>query len=202
MNKNLLTVFIKNPVAGNVKTRLAASIGDLNALHVYKSLLAYTREVSLNVNCDRQVWYSSKIDRRDSWSPKEFTKKLQRGDDLGERMAMAFREGFKDGYEKIVIIGSDCAALTSNHIEKAFNSLDQYDAVLGPSEDGGYYLLGLTIFSEEFFKNIEWSTPAVFDSTKRIFKKHEISCQILEELNDIDTIDDLRQSSLKIEAMK
>lgn len=201
MKKNLLLIFVKNPVAGEVKTRLAATIGNLNALQIYKTLLAHTRSVALNVNCDRQVWYSSKVDRRDAWEADKFDKKLQQGSDLGERMAYAFQQGFENKYEKIVIIGSDCAELSHNHIKSAFETLDDYDAVLGPSKDGGYYLLGLTGYQPEVFKDVEWSTPEVYAQTVDTFRQSNISYQVLETLNDIDTIDDLRESSLKIEAL-
>lgn len=202
MSKTLLMVFIKNPVAGRVKTRLAASIGDANALQIYKTLLDYTRRVAADVNSDRQVWYSSKIDRRDLWSENDFEKKLQSNGDLGERMTDAFQQGFSDGYEKIVIIGSDCAELTSEHVEKAFRALDSYEAVLGPSRDGGYYLLGLSCYIEEIFRNVEWSTANVFDVTTDILTKHSTSYDVLETLNDIDTIDDLRSSSLTFGALE
>ncbi|NBC26405.1 MAG: DUF2064 domain-containing protein [Bacteroidetes bacterium] len=202
MSKTLLMVFIKNPVAGRVKTRLAASIGDANALQIYKTLLDYTRRVATDVNSDRQVWYSSKIDRRDEWSEHEFEKKLQSKGDLGERMADAFQQGFSDGYEKVVIIGSDCAELTAAHIEEAFRALDNNEAVIGPSEDGGYYLLGLSGYIEEVFRNVEWSTAGVFNATTSILSQQATSYEVLERLNDIDTIDDLRSSSLTFGAIE
>lgn len=202
MSKTLLMVFIKNPVAGRVKTRLAASIGDANALQIYKTLLDYTRRVARDVNSDRQVWYSSKIDRRDEWSENEFEKKLQSKGDLGERMADAFQQGFSDGYEKVVIIGSDCAELTAAHIEEAFMALDNNEAVIGPSEDGGYYLLGLSGYIEEIFRNVEWSTASVFNATTRILSQQATPYQVLERLNDIDTIDDLKSSSLTFGAIE
>jgi len=202
MSKTLLMVFIKNPVAGRVKTRLAASIGDANALQIYKTLLDYTRRVAMDVNSNRQVWYSSKIDRRDDWSENDFEKKLQSKGDLGERMADAFQQGFRDGYENIVIIGSDCAELTAEHIEEAFRALDHNEAVIGPSDDGGYYLLGLSGYIKEIFRNVEWSTASVFNATTSILSQQATSYEVLERLNDIDTIDDLKSSSLTFGAIE
>lgn len=198
MNSDLLIVFIKNPVDGEVKTRLGASIGSTNALQVYKKLLDHTQEVAEQVDCDRQVWYSSMIDRRDSWNGEQFDKKLQKGDDLGERMSAAFREAFEAGYENAVIIGSDCADLTPGHIEKAFTVLDENDAVIGPSKDGGYYLLGLNNFREELFRDIVWSTPEVFEKTAEIFSRNGMKFKTLDTLNDIDTIEDLKQSNITL----
>lgn len=198
MDKNLLMIFIKNPVEGEVKTRLGASIGSTNALQIYKKLLAHTRDIALNVETDRQVWYSSMIDRRDSWNKEQFDKKLQNGSDLGERMSAAFQKAFEGGYEKVVIIGSDCADITIHHITKAFQALDTNDAVIGPSKDGGYYLLGISKYNPEIFIGISWSTPEVFEQTVGSFDDQELSYSVLEVLNDIDTIEDLRESNLSL----
>ncbi len=198
MEKNLLMIFIKNPVEGKVKTRLAASVGSTNALQVYKKLLRHTQDVAIQVDCDRQVWYSSMIDRRDSWNTDLFDKKLQQGDDLGERMSVAFRKGFETGYKNVVIIGSDCPDLTPQHIDKAFEELESNDAVIGPSKDGGYYLLGLTGVRPELFNDIAWSTPEVYEKTTELFGRLEMSFSTLEILNDIDTLEDLKKSGLTL----
>jgi len=198
MNSKLLIIFVKNPVAGEVKTRLAASIGDMNALQVYKSLLAHTRSVASEVEADRQVWYSSKIDRRDAWESELFEKRLQTGGDLGERMANAFSQGFEQGYRQIVIIGSDCAELTAGHIEEAYRHLENNDAVIGPSEDGGYYLLGLAQFQPEIFSGVEWSTPSVLNQTIEILEQNRIGFRQLETLNDIDNEEDFKKSDLTL----
>lgn len=198
MNSRLLIIFVKNPVAGEVKTRLAASIGDLNALQVYKSLLAHTRNIASDVVADRQVWYSSIIDRRDAWESQLFQKKLQSGNTLGERMGVAFSQGFEQRYRKIIIIGSDCAELTSKHIENAFDKLSHHTAVVGPAEDGGYYLLGLTEFRPELFGDVKWSTPEVFDQTMEIMEQNEMEYRLLETLNDIDTEEDFKKSGLTL----
>ncbi|REL24776.1 glycosyltransferase [Rhodohalobacter sp. SW132] len=199
MHSKLLLIFVKNPVAGEVKTRLARDVGSLNALQIYKQLLRYTREVASAADADRQVWYSSKIDRRDAWSEEQFLKKLQKGDNLGERMSEAFRQGFEQGYQKIVIIGSDCAELTAGHLERAYQALENRDAAIGPSEDGGYYLLGLTSFEPGLFRGVDWSTSHVFQQTLEKFEAFKMSYDVLETLNDIDTVDDLKRSSLGIQ---
>jgi len=198
MEKNLLMIFIKNPVAGEVKTRLGASIGSANALQVYKKLLSHTREIAVQVKCDREIWYSSMIDRRDSWNSDLFEKKLQQGRNLGVRMSRAFQQAFEAGYEKAVIIGSDCPELEPQHIEDAFDALRSEDAVIGPSEDGGYYLLGMKKYTPEIFSDIEWSTSSVFEETKRHFEQLGLTCKTLEVLNDIDTIEDLKKSDLSL----
>jgi len=198
MDKNLLIIFIKNPVEGKVKTRLGSSIGSTNALLVYKKLLAHTREVASQVEANRQVWYSSMIDHRDSWNKERFDKKLQSGSDLGERMSAAFQKAFEDGYENVVIIGSDCADITSRHIKDAFHALNTKDAVIGPSKDGGYYLLGISKYTPDIFTGISWSTQEVFEQTVSCFENLGLSYSVLDVLNDIDTIEDLRDSNLSL----
>lgn len=201
MKNELLIIFVKNPVAGKVKSRLAKSIGSDNALHIYKLLLRHTHSVACRVDTDVQVWYSSQIDRTDLWEEGDFVKYLQKGNNLGQRMAYAIHKGFSDGYERIAIIGSDCPELTPSNIKNAFSNLDDSDCVIGPASDGGYYLLGLRRFLPGIFEGIEWSEGSVLDDTLTTLEQQKISVKLLQELNDIDTIDDLRQSGLKIDAL-
>lgn len=200
MNRNLLMVFMKNPEINKVKTRLAASIGGQNALHVYRKLLEYTHGVvtGLSSIIDKQVWYSSQINRTDRWEKGGFYKHRQEGEDLGEKMAHAFREGFAAGYERIVIIGSDCPGLQTEHLEEAFEGLEKKDSVVGPAEDGGYYLLGLNAFYPSVFEGINWSKSSVLPQTMDRLKTERLSVYTLEQLNDIDTIEDLKKSGMPL----
>jgi len=195
--KSVLFVFVKNPEQGKVKTRLAADIGDEAALKVYNRLIEYTESIVSKVDVHKQVWYSDKTEEGDLWSEPDYEKRVQKGKNLGERMAGAFSENEKSGYGKQVIIGSDCSDLTTEHIEKAFEELDEYDVVLGPSEDGGYYLLGMRRFIPELFEGMSWSTDNLYHETLAKISELELSVAELEMLNDIDTLDDLNKSSLK-----
>lgn len=190
MNKNLILIFTRNPELGKVKTRLAASIGQENALQVYIELLQHTRKVVLETDYDKRVLYSDAINTKDMWNNHLFQKKEQFGKDLGVRMYNAFREGFEEGYQKIVIIGSDLITLEANDLKKAFTALDTNDVVIGPAEDGGYYLLGLKSIPENIFKNKEWGTHTVLKDTLKNIKNLKYS--LLEEKNDIDTFEDIK----------
>lgn len=192
----VLLIFIKNPELGKVKTRLAKSIGEDNALKVYKDLLKKTITVAEKTDVRRQVWYSSFIDYEDGISTESFEKFLQSGSDLGKRMKYSFQQVFEGGVERAVIIGSDCPDLNERIVENAFNRLKENDLVIGPSEDGGYYLLGMNRFFETLFDEIEWSTESVLEST--IQKANKIGLKVfqLPVLNDIDNIEDLKKSSL------
>lgn len=191
----LLMIFVKNPVKGKVKTRLAQTIGERKALKVYHRLLSVTRTITTPLQCCRQVWYSDYIEKQDLWEEGDFEKRLQRGNDLGERMEKAFKQAFSEGFEKVVIIGSDCAELTGDIIEEAFKSLDESEVVIGPSEDGGYYLLGMRSFCGDLFADIEWGTPTVYKHTINRIKERNLSLYLLPTLNDIDTEEDLIQSA-------
>ena len=193
-SKNLLLIFIKNPKPGKVKTRLAETVGKDKAYQIYLDLLNYTISESMKVDSARQVWYSSYIDRDDKIDEDSFQKSVQSGKDLGEKMMNAFAQGFKDGYGKIVIIGSDCPEIAASIIEDAFKKLDAFDVVLGPSEDGGYYLLGMRQLIPELFSNIDWSTERVLQQTMFAIQQKKLTWHQLPVLNDIDTEEDLIKS--------
>lgn len=190
MAQNLLLVFCKNPQLGKVKTRLAKGIGDKNALKIYQILLEKTAAVLAQLNCDITIYYSQSIIDDDVFSATAKEKKVQYGEDLGARMANAFQNGL-DTHEKVVIIGTDLWTLEAKDIEKAFAALENFTAVLGPSQDGGYYLLGLTRFIPELFQKKAWGTDEVLSKTKTNLKAEKLF--LLSEKNDIDTLDDLKQ---------
>lgn len=192
--EHLLMIFVKNPEKGKVKTRLAKSVGDLEALLVYKKLLYYTVQVASGVPVSRQIWYSSFIDYKDSIDQGVFEKRLQEGDDLGARMKKAFARAFDEGFDRVLIIGSDCPGLTEEVILNAFNVLDSHQVVIGPSEDGGYYLLGMRKFIPDLFADVNWSTETVYEKTVETVKNLGLSYSTLPVLNDIDTAADLRDS--------
>ncbi len=191
--KNAIIIFVRNPELGKVKTRLAKEIGDEMALQVYKELLQHTHDITSDLDCDRFVYYADSINENDLWENENFEKRLQNGDSLGNRMVAAFFELFQQGYSKVVIIGSDCPELTTFVMEDAFDKLDTADVVVGPSSDGGYYLLGLTNLIPELFKNKQWSTDTVLSDTIKDTVNLRKSCSFLTELSDIDTADDLRR---------
>lgn len=195
--KKLLLIFVKNPEKGKVKTRLAKTVGNEKAYQTYLKLLDFTINVAEDVQSHKQIWYSAFIDETDGFGEPKFEKKLQKGENLGERMLNAFRNGFEENFKKIVIIGSDCPGISTEIIEDAFTQLNNQDIVIGPSEDGGYYLLGLTRMLSEVFKDITWSTGKVFSETVNVLKQKNLNYGELPTLNDIDTEEDLRNSDFE-----
>ena len=189
MHKNLLLIFTRNPELGKAKTRLAKTVGNETALEIYKFLLNRTRDISSKVNADKAVYYSVKIRVNDIWDASIFQKHQQFGEDLGIRMQNAFKNGFDADYQKVMIIGSDLYDLSSKNIEKAFAELDENDVVIGPAEDGGYYLLGMNSLQEKIFENKNWGTESVRKDTLADLNDKKV--KLLAFKNDIDVYEDI-----------
>ncbi|OEK07872.1 glycosyltransferase [Flavivirga aquatica] len=190
MSENALIVFTRNPELGKCKTRLAKTVGDQTALDIYKFLLQHTADISKAVDTNRFVFYSENIIDNDIWDTKFFNKKLQKGEDLGERMQHAFTELLNANYNKVVIIGSDLYDLNAQTIEEAYKQLESHDVVIGPAEDGGYYLLGMNVLHPEAFKNKAWGTSSVLEKT--LTDLNTTSVKFLDKKNDIDTWEDIK----------
>jgi uncharacterized protein len=191
MTKDLLIIFYRNPDPGKVKTRLAATMGDEKALAIYLSLVKGTRAITDDLPVDKVVYYSDHIEPDDNWDNLKYKKELQHGDDLGVRMQNAFSSAFQSGYVHVCIIGTDCYGLTSEIILKAFEFLDEGDAIIGPAKDGGYYLLGLNKLYPPLFINKGWGSYTVLDDTLQDFQKLELQYGQLPVLTDVDEEADL-----------
>lgn len=189
-SKELLLIFTRNPVLGQCKTRLAATVGDETALDIYTFLLDHTVSITKNLNTAKQVWYSEEIWENDIWDNAFYDKRLQNGQHLGIRMANAFQAGFASGFERIVIIGSDIFDLKQRDLENAFDQLKEKDFVVGPAQDGGYYLLGMKTFRPELFRDKDWGRDTVLEDTLKDLKyeKHVL----LEARNDVDVYEDIK----------
>jgi rSAM/selenodomain-associated transferase 1 len=190
MNRHLI-VFVKNPELGKVKTRIAATAGDKQALAVYLKLLEITQRTLDNLACQVHIYYSSFIDDQDLFNARNIQKSLQADGDLGEKMSSAFHDIFnqKPG-AKVVIMGSDCPDITSEIISEAFESLENHHLVVGPTFDGGYYCLGMDAYYPEVFKDIVWSSASVFNKTIQNAEKQNLSYHKLPTLHDIDHEED------------
>ena len=190
MTNNLLLIFTRNPELGKVKSRLAKGVGQENALEIYKKLLSHTKDVVATLNCTKRVGYSVQVRPDDMWDNAIFEKFQQEGEDLGVRMHNAFDQAFTDGYDNVLIVGSDLFDLRASHINEAFDALHSNDAVIGPAQDGGYYLLGMNKLVKDVFYNKEWGGDTVFASTMNDLATAKV--HQLETLNDIDFAEDLK----------
>jgi len=192
----LLIVFSKNPVAGQVKTRLAASIGDAKALRIYEQLRELTRQAATGSGAAKAIAYSDFIPETDLLLTGGAEAWLQQGGDLGERMHNAFVKGFSLGFSRVALIGTDCPEITPFILDLAFRKLDACDVALGPARDGGFYLAALKRPFPELFLDRTWSTSSVLTDSLRIIRDHARTCDLLPALSDIDTFDDLKSSGL------
>ena len=189
--KQALITFIRNPELGKGKTRLAKDSSKEYALEIYIKLLDHTRDVCEQTDAERYVFYADYINEKDEWSTDNFHKRLQLEGGLGEKMKNAFSTVFSEGCKKAVIIGSDCPEISSTIIEDAFSALDSHDFVIGPSTDGGYYLLGMNSLFKPIFENKTWSTETVLEETTKDIQDAGYSLKLLKPLTDVDHLEDV-----------
>lgn len=189
MNQNAVIVFQKNAELGKVKTRLAATLGDQQALDIYRHLIDKTySQLSGISDADIFVYFSEFHEKSSLKIPHQTA--VQKGVDLGERMKCAFEEVFAKGYERVILTGTDCPDIETNILNQALQELLSNDAVFGPALDGGYYLIGLKDVYREIFENIPWSTDKVLLLTEKQLNKRKLTYSLLKPLRDIDTPDD------------
>lgn len=189
-SKNLLLIFTRNPELGKVKSRLAVDVGEQSALDIYKFLLNHTKKTTENLAVAKQVWYSENVQKNDIWDNELYAKYEQlQVEDLGERMKNAFEKGFESGYKNIIIIGSDLYDISEKDIVKAFQILETKEAVIGPAEDGGFYLLGMNKMIPEVFENKIWGTNRVLGCTLNDLKRYSFSTLAIR--NDVDYLSDI-----------
>jgi rSAM/selenodomain-associated transferase 1 len=197
MKKTALIVFQKNEILGKVKTRLASTLGHEEALKIYQILIAHTHQVIQPVAADTYIFFSNYIPKTYEIKASSFYFQVQTGKDLGDRMKNAFEFLFCIGYERVLIIGTDCATLEPIHIKTAIQKLDLVDVVIGPAEDGGYYLLGMKNLVSSLFEDMKWSTEDVLKETINRLTQEGLSYDRIETLSDVDREEDWDKVKMK-----
>ena len=196
MNRRALILFLRYPEKGRVKTRLAKVLGDDFVLELYKNFIADILDLCGDVDADIIPAYAGGngiLPNRPLYEAYSCVR--QKGSDLGERMYNAFVEVSSLGYSQFVLIGSDIPDLPAEIISEAFEHLERRDVVLGPSRDGGYYLIGVNRerIDDAIFKGIPWSTSQVFEKTITNLRNKDLSWAALTLWNDIDDAEDLKR---------
>ncbi|MDZ7935913.1 MAG: TIGR04282 family arsenosugar biosynthesis glycosyltransferase [Emticicia sp.] len=196
LHENAIIVFIKNPVLGKVKTRLAATVGNERALTIYHELMHHTMSVTKHLEIDKYLFYSDFVDENDIWENDKFLKSVQfQTHDLGLKMASAFSVAFQNKHKKALIIGSDCLELNTEIIKEAYSKLSENEVVIGPAFDGGYYLIGFNFEEigtqcegvfEKIFLGKEWSHEGVCQEAKDACLALNLKCFELPTLTDVD----------------
>lgn len=196
-NDNALIVFLKYPETKKVKTRLGESIGNRRAMELYRETASFVADsFSGSKNWTTFFFYTPEERKKEvfEWlGDKEALFSAQGIGSLGQRMSRAFEKCFSLGFRNVVIIGTDCVMITEEDLETAFSLLSggEFEAVLGPATDGGYYLLGLCRKTDAVFKDMQWSTSRVFKETERRMKGSGLRHAVMRELADIDEEKDI-----------
>ncbi len=192
----ILVLFARAPRAGGVKTRLAGAIGDAAALDLHRAFLLdtiHTMHRASHEGVVRTVWFS------EPWEPDEEVSRALDGiavgaqppGELGERMQACLLDLLTGGYRRVVILGADSPTLPVKFIVRAVTALADRDVVLGPADDGGYYLVGARTVIPEMFRGIAWGGPSVYADTVRVLRLLGAAPVELPPWHDVDTAEDL-----------
>ena len=195
---NAIIVFARLPVKGKVKTRLAKEVGIDFATSFYKVCAEHTFDEILKLDRTDVAAYlffseESDYDEVRNWTKNKFQYITQKGHGLGERMLNAFKTIFYAGFRNVILIGTDTPGISTELIYDSFSLLKKYECVIGPSDDGGYYLIGLKQTLFYLFNEMEWGTSEVLSKTIDRLKKNDQNYFIMEKMIDIDTKEDIKE---------
>ena len=189
---SIIIVLAKAPILGEVKTRIGKNIGMESSKWIYEQLLSHTSNVTKKTKIKTVLFKNKNHEKLETLFKHSIASKFQLGRSLGEKMENAFHWAFKKKYKKIILIGADLWTLNEKIIIDSFKLLDKFNLVIGPSYDGGYFLIGMKKPNENIFKNIPWSTNNVLEKTISKMKTRKIS--FLEITKDIDSFSDLKSN--------
>lgn len=195
-SENLLIIFMKYPRPGAVKTRLQPEISPDGSYRLFRAMCEdLVANLGDSEQFDLQIhfWPPESASQMRDWLGEHLAFVPQISGNLGEKMNVTIANSLADGYRKVAIIGSDLPTLDAARINLAFNNLDSSDAVFGPTNDGGYYLVGMHQPLPALFENIPWSTDLVYAKTMEVANSNHISVALLPQESDIDTIQEVRQ---------
>jgi rSAM/selenodomain-associated transferase 1 len=194
--KSIILLFIKAPEKGQVKTRLAAAIGNDAAFELYRNFILDIIDTVKKTGCPFRICFypPDAGEAVTSWLGARYRLMPQNGNDLGERMENAFLQCFSEGAESAILIGSDIPDLVPDVLREALSSLAENDSVIGPASDGGYYLIGFKkgAFLPRIFHGIRWSEETVFQETITMLHDAALTVHRAPLWNDVDTVQDLK----------
>lgn len=194
---NCLIIFVKYPESGKVKSRLAGYLTHDTAAYLYENFVYDILATAEKGPFQLRIYFDpeEKAKKIRTLLGEKYIYVVQKGANLGEKMKNAFLQEFTAGFEKVVLIGSDCPDLPLHILEKSFHYLEnQYQPVIGPALDGGYYLIGFCKknFCPDVFSDIAWSTSSVLERTMDIFNSRNYKANVLPVWRDVDTYGDLK----------
>jgi rSAM/selenodomain-associated transferase 1 len=193
-----VAIFAKAPIPGEVKTRLQGLLGAEGAAALHAGLVRHVLSTAVAAGVGPVELHGAPDDRDPFFlrCAERFHVTLlpQRGGDLGERMRLAFERSFAHR-RALIVVGSDCPALSADHLREAAAALRDAPAVLVPAEDGGYVLIGLSAPVPGLFEGVDWSTDRVLRQTRARFAETGVHCVELPALWDIDRPEDYARLS-------
>ena len=197
MAKDALIIIAKSPESGEVKTRLKGVLSDEKRVALYTRLLDGT--VSRMKGVAKAETFITYTPANAAGYFERFNVKIfpQAEGDLGARLSGAIKHVYALGYDRIAIVGSDVPGLSSRIGSEAFKSLSDANITIGPSTDGGYYLIGMSRPIPELFEDIPWSTNMVLKATVKKARELGLTIELLDILDDVDTPEDLERLGLK-----
>ena len=195
-NKETVLVFLRAPEKGRVKTRLAGKLGETKALALYKKFVQRTLVAVETSGLDHTICFfpASKRVLVENWLGMNHIFMPQKGQDLGQRMGNALSDAFDKGAGKVILVGTDVPEIGAHHLLEALNILNEKDVVIGPSLDGGYWLIGFQRerFCPDLFCQVDWGSDTVFSTTMEKCRAEGLTPGLLPALQDIDTLEDLQ----------
>lgn len=200
MDRTSLNIFAKAPVLGTVKTRMSPPLSPAQCLRLHRALVNHTLarmrpliasgvEASLCLTGTLQ----EALEQAGQMDAGGFGVDVQHGAHLGERLCHALTTRFSQGYSKVIFVGTDCPGLGSKTVRDAVRVLNRQEVVIGPAQDGGYYLIGFAACLSEILQGIPWGTPAVYETTLDRLRRRGAPWKSLERQADLDTFGDLKQ---------
>ena len=204
MDRTSLNIFAKAPVPGTVKTRMSPPLSPAQCLRLHRALVNHTLarmrpliasglEACLCLTGTLQ----EALEQAGRMEARGFGVDVQRGAHLGERLSHALTTRFNQGFPKVIFVGTDCPSLGSKTVRDAVRALDRQEVVIGPAQDGGYYLIGFAACLPEILQGIPWGTPAVHETTLDRLRRRGAGWKLLERQADLDTFGDLKQFYLQ-----
>ncbi len=192
--RRALIILAKHPECGDVKTRLKPELNSSQIAELYGSMIKDTFDLVKKYEFIKIfffIWPAEYINRFKKYHAERIITQAQEGSNLGQRMFNSINDIFKKGFHQIAVISVDSPNLPDHIIPAAFQLLDENDIVLGPADDGGYYLIALKRVQPSLFEDIEWSSEKVFRQT--VIKAVKLGCDVglLPEWYDIDTYENL-----------
>jgi rSAM/selenodomain-associated transferase 1 len=192
--RRLLAILVRAPVEGKVKTRLSPPLSPETAAALYGRMAQdIVYRLGSADEWDTAVYYSPPDAGEDikAWLQGVDRFHPQEGEDLGERQLSVFIDSARTGYARTVLIGSDCPSISADDVSQAFSLLADSDVVMGPAEDGGYYLVGAKEPAPGIFRGIEWSTGEVLEQSMMRLREEKLSFVLTDMKADIDRYEDL-----------